>query len=151
MGSPGNPTARPGSARRSGAFPCRERATAPTFTEGLQFPEQGLTRGLPAGRHGGVGGRASDEFERHGGRLLGGIGRNLRALALSPLVSQRLLAILVEPSRGDLEELARRVEAGALRPHVERAHPLEEAARALRDLESGRVRGKRVLLPGGGS
>ncbi len=86
----------------------------------------------------------------HGGRLLGGIGRNLRALALSPLVSQRLLAILVEPSRGDLEELARRVEAGELRPHVERAHPLEEAALALRDLEGGRVRGKRVLLPGGG-
>ena len=44
--------------------------------------------------------------------------------------------------------LAERVTAGGLRPVAPSAYPLEDAARALRDLMNRRVVGKACLLPG---
>ena len=57
----------------------------------------------------------------------------------------RVTAILVEPDRAGLEALAGLVESGALRVHVERTFPLEEAARAHELGETGRTTGKLVL------
>jgi NADPH:quinone reductase-like Zn-dependent oxidoreductase len=57
----------------------------------------------------------------------------------------RVTGILVEPDRSGLEALAGLVESGALRVHVERTFPLEEAARAHELGETGRTTGKLVL------
>lgn len=57
----------------------------------------------------------------------------------------RVTYLLVEPDHGGLEALAALAEAGALRAHVARAFPLEQAARAHRMGETGRARGKLVL------
>ena len=59
----------------------------------------------------------------------------------------RVTGILVEPDRAGLESLAALVEAGKLRPHVERTFPLEQAAEAHRLGEQGRTTGKLVLVP----
>jgi NADPH:quinone reductase-like Zn-dependent oxidoreductase len=59
----------------------------------------------------------------------------------------RVTGILVEPDRAGLEALAALVEEGKLRPHVERAFPLEQAAEAHRLGEQGRTTGKLVLVP----
>jgi NADPH:quinone reductase-like Zn-dependent oxidoreductase len=60
----------------------------------------------------------------------------------------RVTSLLVEPDRAGLEAIAGLVETGALRVHVERTFPLEEAARAHEAGETGRTQGKLVLTVG---
>jgi NADPH:quinone reductase-like Zn-dependent oxidoreductase len=57
----------------------------------------------------------------------------------------RVTGILVEPDRTGMEALAALVEAGSLRPHVDRTFPLEEAGRAHEHGEAGHTTGKLVL------
>lgn len=82
-----------------------------------------------------------------GDRWIGGIDRQLHALALSPFVSQPRRALVAEPKRQALEFLAARLESENLRVAHERTYPLGEAAEAMRLLQSGRVRGKVALTP----
>jgi NADPH:quinone reductase-like Zn-dependent oxidoreductase len=81
----------------------------------------------------------------NGGRWTGGIGRQLRALALSPLLKQRLTTFISAESGDGLELLRAAVEDGHLTPAVERTYPLDDVPDALRDLEAGRARGKSVI------
>src|SRR6266545_881700 len=53
--------------------------------------------------------------------------------------------ILVEPDRAGMEAIAGLAATGALRPHVTRTFPLEQAARAHELGETGRNQGKLVL------
>ena len=80
-----------------------------------------------------------------GGRWTGGMGRQLRALALSPFVRQRLTMLVSQQRSADLERLAQLIEAGELTPVIGKSYPLHEAPEAMRDLEAGRARGKLVL------
>jgi NADPH:quinone reductase-like Zn-dependent oxidoreductase len=80
-----------------------------------------------------------------GGPWTGGIGRQLRAAALSPFVRQRLTMKIPKEHHADLERLARYIEAGDLTPAVDRSYPLEQVPAALRQLEAGQVRGKLVV------
>ena len=77
-----------------------------------------------------------------GGKLTGGIDRQLRALALSLFVRQRLTMVVPKEHYADLERLTELIEAGALTPSVDRTYPLEQAADAMRHLDVGRARGK---------
>lgn len=79
------------------------------------------------------------------GKLTGGIGRQLRALALSPFVRQRLTMFLGLTRSADLERLTELIEAGRVTPALDRSFPLDEAATAIRYLESGEARGKVVI------
>jgi NADPH:quinone reductase-like Zn-dependent oxidoreductase len=81
-----------------------------------------------------------------GGRVLG-IGRQLRAVALSPFVGQRLTMFVAKDHHVPLERLTTLIDDGLVVPVVERAYPLAEAAEAMRQLETGRVRGKLVVVP----
>ena len=81
-----------------------------------------------------------------GGRVLG-IGRQLRAVALSPFVGQRLTMFVAKDHHLPLERLTKLIDDGLVVPVVERAYPLAEAADAMRHLEAGRVRGKLVVTP----
>jgi NADPH:quinone reductase-like Zn-dependent oxidoreductase len=53
--------------------------------------------------------------------------------------------VFVQPSGEQLRQLAALVEKGKLRPHVSKIYPLAEAVSALREIQSGHVRGKLVL------
>ncbi|MCS7481253.1 NAD(P)-dependent alcohol dehydrogenase [Umezawaea endophytica] len=80
-----------------------------------------------------------------GGKLLQGTDRQLRALALSPFVGQRLRSLLASQPVGDLEFLAALLEAGTVQPVIGRTFPLSAAADAIRHLELGHSTGKSVL------
>lgn len=83
-----------------------------------------------------------------GDRWTGGIGRQLRAVALSPFVRQRLTMKIPNENSADIERLGGLIEAGQLTPSIDKRYPLHEAADAMRQLEAGRVLGKIVLLVG---
>lgn len=80
-----------------------------------------------------------------GGRWLGGVDRQLRALALSPFVPQTLRGMLAVGRADDLRFLRDLIEAGKVAPVVDRTYPLAEAAEAIRYLERGKARGKVVI------
>jgi NADPH:quinone reductase-like Zn-dependent oxidoreductase len=80
-----------------------------------------------------------------GGRVLGGIQRQIGATLLSPFVRQRLLTFVCRANADDLAALRDLVDAGQIRPAVDRVLPLDRAADALRMLLDGPVRGKVVL------
>jgi len=71
-----------------------------------------------------------------------GMGRQVRALALSVFVRQRLTMLLSRPKRADLDALCELVDAGRLTPVVGTTYALADAPEALRHLESGQARGK---------
>jgi NADPH:quinone reductase-like Zn-dependent oxidoreductase len=77
-----------------------------------------------------------------GGRLTGGIDRQLRAVVLSPFVRQRLTMVIPKEHYADLERLAELIEAGSVTPSIDRTYPLAQAAEAMRHLVAGRARGK---------
>ncbi len=81
----------------------------------------------------------------NGGRWTGGFGRQLRAVALSPFVRQRLVMKTPDENRADLERLVELIEAGKLAPAVDRTYPLHQAPDAMRHLLAGHARGKLVI------
>ena len=80
-----------------------------------------------------------------GGRWLGGTDRQLRALALSPFVRQKLGTWISKERQEDLVELHELLELGKLTPVVDRTFPLSEVPEAIRYLREGRARGKVVI------
>lgn len=80
----------------------------------------------------------------NGGRWTGGVGRQLRALALSPWVGQRLTSLFSSATPERLTELSVAL-AGGLTPAVEHVYRLGDVPQALDDLVGGRVRGKAVI------
>jgi NADPH:quinone reductase-like Zn-dependent oxidoreductase len=81
-----------------------------------------------------------------GGDFSGGMNRQLRALALTPFVRQRLTMFIATPGAGELERLTDLVEAGTVTPSIDRTFPLDRASDAMRYLEAGKVRGKVVIV-----
>lgn len=85
-----------------------------------------------------------------GGRWLGGLDRQARALLRSTVSRQRLTTFVAKEDAAHLERLADLVETGQVTPEIDRRYLLAEAADALRHLEAGRARGKVVIeVPGG--
>jgi NADPH:quinone reductase-like Zn-dependent oxidoreductase len=68
-------------------------------------------------------------------------GGSVRAL----LGGKRLIIVTVKPRGGELEEISKLIEAGKLRPAIEKVFPLEEIGEAHRLSEAGHVRGKLVV------
>jgi NADPH:quinone reductase-like Zn-dependent oxidoreductase len=73
-----------------------------------------------------------------------GVGRQTRALMLSPLVPQRLTMYISSTNKrqADLDALCQQIEAGHLTPVVGKTYPLAEVPKAIRHLESGHAQGK---------
>ena len=80
-----------------------------------------------------------------GGRVLGPMGRILRALALSPFISQNLRTFTATPGRESLDELRDLIEAGKIAPAIDRTYPLSETAEAIRYFAEEHARGKIVI------
>ncbi|MDF2739654.1 MAG: alcohol dehydrogenase [Actinomycetia bacterium] len=79
------------------------------------------------------------------GRWMGGFDRNLRAVALSRLVGQRLRMLSSTPRQDDLQTLRELIETGKVTPVVDRTFPLPETPEAIRHLLRGHGRGKIVI------
>jgi NADPH:quinone reductase-like Zn-dependent oxidoreductase len=71
-----------------------------------------------------------------------GMSRQLRAVALSPFIRQRLAMFMATQNVSDLDQLAHLIEAGAVTPSIDRTFPLERMPDAMRYLEAGNARGK---------
>ncbi len=77
-----------------------------------------------------------------GGGSWTGMGRQLKAVAVSPFVRQRLAIFVAAQRAENLERLTTLIEAGSVTPSLGGSYPLERAADAMRELVAGRVRGK---------
>ncbi|MDQ4149234.1 MAG: NAD(P)-dependent alcohol dehydrogenase [Actinomycetota bacterium] len=80
-----------------------------------------------------------------GGRWIGTLGRTIKALVMSPFVSQRLRPFLSIEKKEDLVALKELIEAGKVIPVIDRTYALSEAPDAMRHLEEGHARGKVVI------
>ncbi|MFF4580008.1 zinc-binding dehydrogenase [Streptomyces sp. NPDC001389] len=84
------------------------------------------------------------------GLWLGGTDRQLRALALSPFTGRHLGTFIASEHADGMRDLTAHIEAGTLKPVVDRVYPLAETATAVRHLLDGRTTGKVSLtLPAG--
>ena len=79
-----------------------------------------------------------------GGRVLG-LSRQLRAMALSPLVQQRLGTVFSATRLPDLALVAQMLADGRVVSVVDRTFTLREVPEAIRYLRAGRARGKVVI------
>ena len=76
-----------------------------------------------------------------------GMGRQLTAAAMSPIVSQRLTSIMNKEHYSGLDRLAKLATTGDVTPCIERSYSLAEVPDAVRRLEAGKVRGQLVITP----
>jgi NADPH:quinone reductase-like Zn-dependent oxidoreductase len=80
-----------------------------------------------------------------GGRWLGGTDRQLRAMMLSPFVSQKLGTFISKENYEDMIVLKELIESGTLTPVIDRTYPLSDVPEAIRYLKEGHARGKVVV------
>jgi NADPH:quinone reductase-like Zn-dependent oxidoreductase len=80
-----------------------------------------------------------------GGKLTGGMDRQLWALATSPFIRQRMAFALPKEHYSIIERLAQFIEDRAVVPSVERTYPLSDAPAAMKRLVAGQARGKLVI------
>ena len=82
-----------------------------------------------------------------GGRLTGGMDRQLRGMALSLFGGRRFRGFLNKERGRVLAQVAELIESGAVTPSLDRSYPLDRAPEAMRALEAGQVRGKVAITP----
>ncbi len=76
---------------------------------------------------------------------LAGLDRIVAARLASPFVRQRLIVFVEHENARDLLALKELLEAGTIRPLIDRTYALTEAADAVRYVETGHTRGKVVI------
>ena len=83
-----------------------------------------------------------------GGRWIGALSRQLRAMLLSPFVKQRLTMFISDEDAPFIERLAAFLESGAVVPVIGQRFALEEVPEAIRQMEAGTARGKSAIVIG---
>jgi len=81
-----------------------------------------------------------------GNRITGGVGRQLRAMMLSPFVAQRLTTFMSSSNHSVMERLAEHITTGAVTPAVQASFPLADAASGIEQLDAGKATGKTVVI-----
>jgi NADPH:quinone reductase-like Zn-dependent oxidoreductase len=79
------------------------------------------------------------------GKVVGAVGSLLKAVLVNPFVRHRIRMVPTRISRDDLLAVTELIEAGKLRPVVDRTYTLAETAEGLRRVEAGHVPGKLVI------
>jgi NADPH:quinone reductase-like Zn-dependent oxidoreductase len=79
------------------------------------------------------------------GHLIGAVGSVLRAALVNLFVRQQIMFVPTTQSHDDLLAVAAMVEAGTLRPVIDRTYPLADTAAGLRHVEAGHAQGKVVI------
>ncbi|HSJ35926.1 MAG TPA: NAD(P)-dependent alcohol dehydrogenase [Acidimicrobiia bacterium] len=85
-------------------------------------------------------------------RTIGGFIRAATVDALVARMAGKRIGVFnwVPSRRQDLETIGRLIEQGKVSPLIDRSYPLAEVPEAFRRLEAGLLRGKAVVVPGGG-
>jgi NADPH:quinone reductase-like Zn-dependent oxidoreductase len=73
--------------------------------------------------------------------------RALKAVALSPFVSQSLLVVMARRNKEDLIAMIDLMVAKKVTPVLDRTYPLSETAEAFHYMQAGHARGKVVITP----
>ncbi len=94
----------------------------------------------PKGKYVMIGGGGPNE-----GRWIGPFGRVIHTLLLSPFISQQMGMMMADANHKDLTILADMMQAGTVKPIIDRTYPLSQIADAIRYLEQGHARGKVVI------
>src|SRR5271166_2977639 len=92
----------------------------------------------PKGIYIGVGGSGSRW-------MIGLLAPVIKALVLSPFVSQKLVSIMAKPSKEDLTIIRELMAAGKVTPVIDRSYSLSEVPEAIRYLEEKHARGKVII------
>ncbi len=79
------------------------------------------------------------------GRWLTGPDRFIKALLLSPFVSQRMVPFITRANKKDLVVLKDLIEAGKVTPVIDRSYGLIDVPEAIWYLEQGHAQGKVVI------
>jgi NADPH:quinone reductase-like Zn-dependent oxidoreductase len=79
------------------------------------------------------------------GRWVGPMARPIKALMLSPFVSQKFGMMLAELNHNDLAFLGDLMQSGKVKPVIDRTYKLSDLADAIRYVEQGHARGKVVI------
>lgn len=74
-----------------------------------------------------------------------GVGRQLRALMLSPFMRQRLTMYISRHRQADLDTLRQLIETGQVTPLIGKTYPLADLPEAISDLQAGHARGKLAI------
>ncbi len=80
-----------------------------------------------------------------GNRITGGIGRQLLATLLSPFVAQRLTMFMSKEHHSSMERLGTHLESSEVVPAIGARFDLEDAAEAMRLMETSQLSGKAVI------
>lgn len=81
-----------------------------------------------------------------GNRITGGVGRQLRAMLLSPFIKPRLTTFMSSGSHSILQRLAEHLTTGAVTPAVRARYSLADAPTAIGQLDAGKATGKTVIV-----
>lgn len=79
------------------------------------------------------------------GRWIGPVSRIIKALAISPFVSQRMVPFVAKPNKEDLGTLRGLIESGKVTPVIDRTYELAAVPEAIAYIEQGHARGKVVI------
>jgi NADPH:quinone reductase-like Zn-dependent oxidoreductase len=79
------------------------------------------------------------------GQWIGPMVTPIKALVLSPFVSQKFVPFLAELNQEDLTVMRDLMQAGKVTPVIDRRYRLSEVPAAIRYLEEGHARGKVVI------
>ncbi len=79
------------------------------------------------------------------GRWIRPLAPLLKAAVMSRFVRQRLAPLIAQHNKDDLLTLKELIEAGKVKPVIDRTYPLSEVPEAIGYLEAGHARGKVVI------
>ncbi len=94
----------------------------------------------PKGKYVMIGGGGANEQG-----VLGVMTRPLKAVVMSPFISQQMGMMMADTSQKDLTVLADLMQSGKVKPVIDRTYKLSEVPDAIRYLEEGHARGKVVI------
>jgi NADPH:quinone reductase-like Zn-dependent oxidoreductase len=77
--------------------------------------------------------------------LIGPMAKPIKAMLLSPFVSQKVGMILAELNHDDLAFLADLMQSGKMKPVIDRTYKLSDVPEAIKYVEQGHARGKVVI------
>jgi len=82
------------------------------------------------------------------GKWIGPMARPIKAMVMSPFISQKMGMMMARQSKDDLKILADLMQSGKVKPVIDKTYPLSQIAEAIRYLEAGHARGKVIITMG---
>ena len=79
------------------------------------------------------------------GKWVGPMARPIKAMVISPFISQKMSMMMAQGNKDDLTSLADLMQSGKVKPVIDRTYKLNEVPQAIAYVETGRARGKVVI------